>query len=164
MNRKRVILLCLMALLAAILVAILVLFYPGSKWAIGGPSTNDVYYYEDGAPPADPEIVGIWRNADNEGWYKVYYDDYDGDGFYWGKEWNEDEDVDEEDLTYHGNGWFRWRKEGKNQLKELHQMDISQAAIPKVWRYKTKPDSLMLFPYDSKNKKECDRFGRVLED
>lgn len=162
MNRIRIIFICiLVALLVAIVAAVLLVVLPTSKWTSSDHSTNDVYYYENGAPPADPDIVGMWRNSDNPRWYKVYYDDYDGDGFYWGKEWDEADDVEEEDLTYHGNGWFLWRKEGKN-LREMHKMDISEVAIPKIWRFKTKPDSLLLFHPDSK--KICDRFGRVPED
>ena len=126
-----------------------------------GPSTNDVYYYEDGTPKADPLFVGTWRNAENPLWYKVYLDDYDSDGFFWGKEWSEDEDVFEEDLTFHGNGWFRWRKEGKT-LKELHKMDIGGVEIPKLWRFKASPDSLLLSHPDFKDR--CDRFGRVKEE
>ena len=161
MKRNRIILICVLVLLIVAIVAAVLLFLPNSKWAIGGHSTNDVYYYEDGTPPADPDIVGMWRNTDNPHWFKVYYDDYDGDGFYWGKEWDEEDDVFEEDLSYHGNGWFRWRKEGKN-IKELHKMDLGDASIPKIWHYKTKPDSLFLFPPDSK--KSCDRFGRIQEE
>lgn len=125
-----------------------------------GPSTNEVYYYEDGTPKADPAIVGTWQNAANPQWFKVYYDDYDCDGYWWGKEWSEDEDVMEEDLPFHGNGWFRWRKEGK-QIRELYMMDISGAVVPKAWLYKVKKDSLLLYPENAKNR--IDRFGRVHE-
>lgn len=161
MHNKRLILICLIAALAvAIAATVLLVVLSRSGWSGSGPSTNDVYYYEDDAPHADPEIVGMWQNVQNPQWFKVYYDDYDSDGYYWGKEWDEADDVFEEDLSYHGNGWFRWRKEGKN-LKELHTMDISGATVPKQWRYKTKPDSLLL--YSPENKKRCDRFGRVGE-
>ena len=161
MNRKRILFILSVLILVALLAAALVLFLPGSRWAIHGPSTNDVYYYDDGAPPADPAVVGTWQNVQNPRWFKVYYDDYDGDGYYWGKEWDEAEEVFEEDLSYHGNGWFRWKREGKT-LTELHRMDINETVIPKVWNLKTKPDSLLLFPQN--NKKVCDRFGRVLEE
>ena len=161
MQNKRLILICLIVALAlAVAATVVLVVLSRTGWVDSGPSTNDVYYYEDGTPKADPAIVGTWQNAQNPGWFKVYYDDYDGDGYYWGKEWDEADDVFEEDLTYHGNGWFRWRKEGKN-LKELHRMDLSDAVIPKVWTLKTKPDSLLLF--HQTNKKVCDRFGRVAE-
>ena len=162
MNRKRIIIISILVAALVIAAAAVILFViPGTRITRGDFSTNDSYYYDNGAPQADPNIVGMWRNADNPKWFKVYYDDYDGDGFFWGKEWDEADDVFEEDLYYHGNGWFRWRKEGKN-LKELHTMEISEVPIPKIWRLKTKPDSLLLFYPDSKT--ACDRFGRVPEE
>ena len=79
-----------------------------------GFSTDAVIIMEDEMPEADPMIVGKWQSSDNPQWYKVYYDDYDEDEqLFWGKEWDESEDVLEEDLKYHGNGWFRWEKKGK---------------------------------------------------
>lgn len=158
MNRNRILMIgILVALFVAIVAAVLLVVLP-TKWSSDDHATNDVYYYEDGAPTADPAIVGMWRNAANPQWYKVYYDDYHGDGYFWGKEWDEADDVEEEDLTYHGNGWFMWRKEGKN-LRELHKMDLGDAVIPKFWRFQTKQDSLLLFNPD--NKRICDRFGKV---
>ncbi len=122
--------------------------------------TNDAGYVEDDIPHADPFIVGKWQNSSNPHWFKVYYDDYDEDeGFFWGKEWDESDDVHEEDLYYHGNGWFRWRKDN-DQLTELHTMDVQNVPIPKVWNIRTlsSPDSLILTNRDYK--KQCLRFGR----
>ena len=162
MQNKRLILICLIVALAlAIAATVLFVVFPPADWSESGPSTNDVYYYQDDAPPADPAIVGTWQSVSSPTWFKVYYDDYDGDGYYWGKEWDEADDVFEEDLGYHGNGWFRWRKEGK-LLKELHHMDVGEAVIPKQWRLQTKPDSLLLF--NPENKKRCERFHRVAEE
>ena len=160
MNRKLILWLCVALVVLAGAVTIVHFVVPGSRMDVVGRFTNDVYYYDDGSPAADPAIVGTWQNAENPKWFKVYYDDYDGDGYYWGKEWDESDDVFEEDLNYHGNGWFRWRKEGKN-LREEHQMEIGSAIVPKTWRVKTKSDSLLLFSTFVKNK--CDRFGRVQE-
>ena len=158
MNRTRILILCILA--ALIVAAAGLVVYHFSTRPSTPPATNDVYYYDNGNPVADPNIVGIWRNADNPLWYKVYYDDYEGDGYFWGKMWDEADDVYEEDLIYHGNGWFLWRKQGK-ELKELHQMELGNASVPKIWRLKTKPDSLLLFLPESKT--VCDRFGRVEE-
>lgn len=97
--------------------------------------TNMHLSFEDNIPPADPALVGKWQNTINPQWYKVYYDDYDDEGYYWGKEWNEADDVQEEDLNYHGNGWFRWKKDGK-QLIEMHTMDVQDVPIPKIWNVK----------------------------
>lgn len=98
-----------------------------------GLSTDGAGYVEENLPHADPFLVGKWQNDLNPQWFKVYYDDYDEDeGYFWGKEWDEADDVQEEDLVYHGNGWFRWKKEGK-LLTELHTMDVQDVPIPKQW-------------------------------
>ncbi len=159
MKNKRLIIICIAAgIVAAVIVAVMLHTMYGSRVARSGRETNNSAYYDDGAPPADPSIVGKWQNADNPQWYKVYYDDYDGDGYYWGKEWSEDDDVYEEDLQFHGNGWFRWRKENKI-LVEHYMMEIRDVPITRRWRLRTKPDSLLLFYPD--DRRQCDRFGRV---
>ena len=162
MNRIRIILIFGLFLLMA---GVAALGYRQGQQAVQmgltGPYTNDVYYYEDGTPKADPAIVGIWQNAHNPQSFKVFYDDYNGDGYWWGKQWSEDEDVHEEDLLFHGNGWFLWRREGK-LLTELHKMDISEATVPKLWRLKTMKDSLVLTHPDFKHLSE--HFGRVHEE
>ncbi len=115
-------------------------------------------------PTADSLMVGKWQNAENPQWYKVYYDDYDDDyGYFWGKEWDEAEDVQEEDLNYHGNGWFRWRKEN-NRLTELHTMDAQDLPIEKNWFVKhlsarTPNDSMIVI--NEKRKAQCFHFTRV---
>ena len=116
-------------------------------------------------PSADSLMVGKWQNAENPKWYKVYYDDPDDDedGYFWGKEWDEEDDVLEEDLMYHGNGWFRWRKE-KNQLTELHTMDANDLPIAKIWFVKHLTardvnDSMIVT--NSERKAQCYRFTKV---
>ena len=60
MHNKRLILICLIAALAvAIAATVLLVVLSRSGWSGSGPTTNDVYYYEDDAPHADPEIVGM---------------------------------------------------------------------------------------------------------
>ena len=94
--------------------------------------TNVVVYFEGEMPPADPLMVGRWKNAEQAGWHKVYYDDDDGEGHYWGKEWDESEDVLEEDLGYHGNGWFRWTK-NNDTLVEYSTMDFRDVPIAHIY-------------------------------
>ena len=91
-------------------------------------TTNSVIYFDDENPPADPLMVGRWTCVGKEDWHKVYYDDYDGEGRFWGKEWDESDDVQEEDLTYHGNGWFRWEKR-QDTLMEYYTMDSRDVPI-----------------------------------
>lgn len=158
MKRKYLlVVICLASLLAAGTVAVFVVHSrSGEEKEIEAPKekTNVHLSFEDNIPPADPALVGKWQNAENPQWYKVYYDDYDDEGFFWGKEWDESEDVHEEDLNYHGNGWFRWKKDGK-QLVEMHTMDVQDVPIPKIWNVKhltarMPNDSLVLTDADRK--------------
>ena len=54
-------------------------------------------------------------------------------GYFYGREWDEAEDVREEDLLTHGNGWFKYLFETNGQLTEIHLMDNGGADIPKVY-------------------------------
>lgn len=95
-------------------------------------TTNVIGFFEGEMPPADPLMVGRWKSLENAGWHKVYYDDDDGEGHYWGKEWDESEDVLEEDLGYHGNGWFRWTK-SNDTLVEYSTMDFRDVPIAHIY-------------------------------
>jgi hypothetical protein len=111
-------------------------------------------------PHADSLIAGKWQNAANPCWYKLYIDDYDDEtGMFWGKEWNENEDVFEEDLNYHGNGWFRWEKKGK-VLYEYATMDVRDVPIAKLYSLMiSTTDSLVYCEQDYKKNVFC--FTRV---
>ena len=115
-------------------------------------------------PCADSLMVGKWQNSECPQWYKFYYDDPDDEeGYFWGKEWNEADDVQEEDLNYHGNGWFRWRKKN-NRLTEFHTMDATDVPIAKEWYVKhlsarVPNDSLILI--NTERKKQRYHFIRV---
>lgn len=125
-------------------------------------ATHDAVVFEEQVPPADPLIVGKWSNADNPQWFKVYYDDFDDDmELYWGKEWNEADDVLETDLRYHGNGWFRWDKRG-NTLREFATMDARDVPIAKIYTtQKNTPDSLVYV--STHHKGDIYRFAKVRE-
>jgi len=147
MNRKRIIIIVVLALIAAVALAVFVY----KKYArdirpvreqepqaqVMNPDddhiTNKAVYFEDETPHADSMMVGKWQNMENPQWYKVYYDDYAEDGMFWGKEWDESEDVLEEDLNYHGNGWFRWRRQA-GQLREFATMDTRDVPIAKEYK------------------------------
>jgi len=86
-------------------------------------------YYGDDAPEADERVVGRWQSEENPHWYRVYTSDWETEDYFWGKEWNEDEDVLETDLRWHGNGWFLWKLEG-NTVSELVVTDGCLAVIP----------------------------------
>jgi len=125
-------------------------------------STNDAGYAELEVPHADSLIVGQWQNKDNPQWYKVYYDDYDeGTGKFWGKEWNEAEDVLEEDLKYHGNGWFRWEIKNK-KLHEYSTMNTRDVPIHREYKIRlSTSDSLVVFEPDYKH--IIIRFGKMVK-
>ena len=156
MTRKAYIVLFL--LLAAIGIAA---FWAGYREATLHPasytvhptSTDAVGAVEAEIPHADPAIVGRWVNADNPQWLKVYLDDFDEEQqLFWGKEWNEDEDVFEYDLTYHGNGWFRWTKEG-DILREYATMDARDVPIHRAYViHPTHSDSLAYHDIDYKKR------------
>ena len=104
-------------------------------------STNNIIVFEDEFT-ADPMMVGKWQNTENPGWYQVFYDDYDDENFFWGKEWDESDDVMEEDLRYHGNGWFRWRKDGKSLL-EVAVQDQHSGDIPHEYTIRRISDDVL---------------------
>ena len=65
--------------------------------------------------------------------YWVYTLTKDDSGeYYWGKTWDEADDVHESDLEYHGNGWFKWSITNNN-LVQIHMMNISEATVPKTY-------------------------------
>lgn len=82
---------------------------------------------------ANPLLVQKWFVAQHPTSYKVYYDDpCDEAGYFWGKEWNEEENILEEDLDYHGNGWFQWCIKGK-LLIEVHLGSYNNFLVPIVY-------------------------------
>lgn len=112
---------------------------------------------------ADPLIVGKWTNTSNPLWLRVFYDDYDDEtGMFWGKEWDEKEDVFEEDLNYHGNGWFRWEKK-KNSLRIYATMDARDVPIHRAYNILVSTsDSLVL--QDTEYKKLIYRFAKSVDE
>lgn len=79
--------------------------------------------------PAD--IMGTYTAETNPQDHWVYSSDAaEESGYYWGKCWDESQDVQESDLVFHGNGWFKWMVE-EDKLTLIHQTDIGSAAIPK---------------------------------
>lgn len=122
-------------------------------------ATHGAVVFEEGPPSADPIMVGKWQNTANKGWHKVYYDDYDEDQqLYWGKEWNEAEDVQEEDLDYHGNGWFRWEKRG-NVLREYATMSTRDVPIHRGYAIRKLTGDSLIY-YETDYKKVIFRFVR----
>ena len=80
----------------------------------------------------DTLMLGRWQHTVDTGWYRVYTTEPAGEDYYWGREWNTNEDIFEEDLQPYGNGWFKWKKEG-NELLEVHMTDNRGAAVPREY-------------------------------
>ena len=85
------------------------------------------------------QLLGRWQSGQE---YIVFYDDNAGDGYAWGKEWNEAEDTYESDLVYHGNGWFKWKK-GNDYVRVALMIDISQANPAVDWKLSSLSDDKM---------------------
>ena len=100
-------------------------------------SLNELVYFageedQDYLSDEDEMLLGKWQNTINEQWYRVYTDEEAEDGYYWGYEWDENEDVTEEDLNKYGNGWFMWKKRGSKVL-ELATADNKGQLIPRPY-------------------------------
>lgn len=121
--------------------------------ATGGPA-----YYDEGIPEADCRLVGRWQNDDNPHWYRVYTDDWERDDYFWGKEWYENEDVQETDLRWHGNGWFLWRIEDET-VTEMAVTDQGLAVIPHIYTLSSVKDDQMT--YIEKRDKTVRSFHRL---
>lgn len=79
------------------------------------------------------DLQGTWTEDQNPLCYWVYTSTKDASGeYFWGKTWDEADDVHESDLEFHGNGWFKWEVNGTT-LKQLHVMEISDALVPKTY-------------------------------
>lgn len=112
--------------------------------------TNAIRRYKDDNV-INSHVVGRWQNTDKKGCYCVFYDEVDEEDMCWGKEWDESENVNEEDLVFHKNGWFRWRvKDGV--LHKFAVMDMSSAVIHKAYIIKDMKNDVLVIQdvgYDS---------------
>lgn len=90
-------------------------------------ATHGIVYFQD--ITIDTMMLGKWQHAVDTGWYRVYTMEPAGDEYCWGREWNTEEDIYEEDLQPYGNGWFKWKKDG-DDVVEIHMTDFQTAAIP----------------------------------
>lgn len=77
------------------------------------------------------DLQGEWIEDGTEHHVRFTQEQADEANYFWGCEWGVD-DVREEDLVYHGNGWFKYNLNEKNLL-EIHKMDYGWADIPKEY-------------------------------
>lgn len=140
---------------------------PAEQQVTNTMTTDAVGAVEADIPHADPAIAGHWISKDNPQWHKVYLDDFDEEQqLFWGKEWDESEDVFEYDLNYHGNGWFRWEKKD-NVLREYATMDNRDVPIHRAYVLHSlsarnpSPVTDSLVYHDMDYKKRIYRFSRL---
>lgn len=77
--------------------------------------------------------------------YCVFLEDKDDTGDYrLGKMWDEGDDVYETDLTYLGNGWFKWKLTG-DELMEIHMMEHDWADVPKYYTITTLSETTLTY-------------------
>ena len=90
------------------------------------------------------DMFGRWRNDSNPQQYTVFYSDVAETGWYWGKEWDEAQGILEEDLTYHGNGWFKWSKT-HDELTEIYVSEHGNILVPNHYRIDKLNDTTFVY-------------------
>ncbi len=80
------------------------------------------------------DLQGKWCKDGQQDYRRFATEQASREGYYWGWEWDEGEDVQESDRTSHpyGNGWFMYTIQG-NQLLEIEKTEYGWADIPKVY-------------------------------
>lgn len=119
------------------------------------PTTQPTFYLHD--------LQGLWQENNTRHYVRFTTEQSDEAGYLYGREWDEGEDVFEEDLVPHGNGWFKYLFETVNQkLTEIHLMDNGGAEIPKIYVV-TKLNSTTLEYYEKDHKAITYRFQKIVE-
>lgn len=115
-----------------------------AKQEILPPSTNKKVVYEP-EMVANPLLVGLWVEDAHPQHYKLYLDDPcdEEEGFFWGKEWDESQSIYEDDLIYHGNGWFKWSKT-KKEMTEINMSD-QEMVVPNQYTIDKLNDSVYIY-------------------
>lgn len=104
---------------------------------------------------------GLWLEDGKEHYVRFTTEQTDKTGYLWGCEWDEEDEMYEEYLERHGNGWFKYQLLQKN-LTEIHMMDMGTADIPKVYVIKVlTADRLEYYEKDHSEKKFT--FTKVVE-
>lgn len=89
------------------------------------------------------QLVGRWQSQSGQD-FIVFTNEDAGEGYAWGMEWNADETLesDLEELDFHGNGWFKWKK-GGDYITARNMMSISEAEAAVDWKLYELNDSRM---------------------
>lgn len=108
----------------------------------------------------NPLLLGHWTCVERPTWHRIYTDEYSGNGYYWGKEWDEADDVKEVDLVDYGNGWFEW-KQDENDILELATTDMSDTRVPFIYTIRKLTDNELV--YVEQRSQEKRMFVRLVE-
>jgi hypothetical protein len=99
------------------------------------------------------DLQGLWLENGSKHYVRFTEEQADQTGYFWGCEWDLNDDVTEEDLVFHGNGWFKYNL-NKDQLLEIQRMDQDWADIPKIYTVTLLDDKHLTYhPKDYKNEK-----------
>lgn len=86
------------------------------------------------------DLQGLWEENHTQHYVRFTADRAEEYPYFYGREWDEGEDVTEQDLLdtwtksgIRGNGWFQYKFETNGNLTEIHFMDNGGAEIPKVY-------------------------------
>ena len=108
------------------------------------------------------DLQGLWLENNTQHYVRFTTEQSDETAYLYGREWDEAEDIYEEDLMPHGNGWFKYKFETSGDLTEIHLMDNGGAEIPKVYVVSNLTDSdLEYYEKDHKNIKYY--FSKMVE-
>lgn len=108
------------------------------------------------------DLQGLWQENNTEHFVRFTTEQSDEAGYLYGREWDEAEDIYEEDLLPHGNGWFKYLFETNGNLTEIHLMDNGGAEIPKVYIV-SKLTSTTLEYYEKDHKSISFSFQKMVE-
>ena len=117
-------------------------------------NNNPTFYLQD--------LQGLWQENNTEHFVRFTTEQSDEAGYLYGREWDKAEDIHEEDLLPHGNGWFKYLFETNGNLTEIHLMDNGGAEIPKIYIV-TKLNSTTLEYYEKDHKSISFSFQKMVE-
>ena len=106
------------------------------------------------------DLQGLWQENNTEHYVRFTKEQSDETGYLYGREWTESEDVYENDLVFHGNGWFKYSFKSA-ELIEIHKMDQGWADIPKVYTVTTLTDTDLKY-YEKDHKSIKFSFSKVV--
>ena len=107
-------------------------------------------------------LQALWQENNTKHFVRFTDEQSDEAKYFYGREWDEAEDVKEEDLTPHGIGWFKYWFETSGGLHELHLMDNDGAVIPKEYIVSKLTDTDLEY-YEKDNKSRKTAFTKVVE-